>query len=133
MKISRESLHSEVMEEIEETSGERLSSCYQCGKCSAGCPMISEMEYPPHQIVRFLHLGDTERAFKSKAIWLCASCHSCASRCPQSFDLSNMMEALRVKLLRSGELKLCPEEIDQELLKKAPQQAFIGAFRKYSN
>ncbi len=95
--------------------------------------MATEMEALPHQMIRLLQLGDTEKALASKIIWLCASCHSCASRCPQNFDLSHMMEALRTILLRSGEFLLRPEDLDPEILKKAPQQAFVSAFRKYSN
>ncbi len=133
MKISREQLRDNFIVKVEEISGEKISACYQCGKCSAGCPMAKEMEILPHQIIRYLHLGAKDKALNARTIWLCASCHSCSSRCPQSFDLSNMMEALRLITLRAGNLKLRPEEISAEFLKKAPQQAFISAFRKYSN
>ncbi len=133
MKISRKHIKSDFIHRIEEISGEKISACYQCGKCSAGCPMAQEMEVLPHQVIRYLHLGAKDKALKSKSIWLCASCHSCSSRCPQSFDLANMMEALRLITLRAGRLQLRPEDIDTELLEKAPQQAFVSAFRKYSN
>lgn len=133
MKISRDRLDNDFIRRVEEISGEELSACYQCGKCSAGCPMAGEMEVLPHQVIRYLHLGAREKALATRTIWLCASCHSCSSRCPQSFDLSNMMEALRQFTLREGRLELRPEELDPEFLRRAPQQAFISAFRKYSN
>lgn len=133
MKISREKIINPFLKKIEEMSSQDLSSCYQCGKCSAGCPMTEDMGLLPHKIIRFLHLGENEEALQSKTIWLCASCHTCASRCPQSFDLSKMMESLRHYHLRRGDLILKAEMVQKDLLKRAPQQALVGAFRKYSN
>ncbi len=133
MKITKESIKNNFIRRIEEISDEEISACYQCGKCSAGCPMAEEMEVLPHQVIRYLHIGARDKALDTKTIWLCASCHSCASRCPQSFDLSNMMEALRVFTLREGRLEVRPEDLDPDFLSRAPQQAFVSAFRKYSN
>ena len=30
------------------------AKCYQCGKCSAGCPVATEMDYPPSMVLRML-------------------------------------------------------------------------------
>jgi heterodisulfide reductase subunit C len=80
------------------STGQTVSRCYQCGKCSAGCPLISEMDFSPHQILRLLQFGLVawdELALSSKAIWLCLACETCHSRCPQEVDLPRIMDFLR--------------------------------------
>jgi heterodisulfide reductase subunit C2 len=132
LKLSREKLRGELIQKVEEISGENISTCYQCGKCSAGCPLEAEMGILPHQVIRLLQLGCEEEALNFEAIWLCAACHTCESRCPKGFDLSRVMEALRVIRLRSGYAPLRPEEVPAEVLTGAPQQAIVGCYRKYT-
>ena len=72
-----------------------VQDCYQCGKCTAGCPMAHHMDVMPNQIVRLVQLGQVERVLKADAIWQCLSCQTCTSRCPKSFDCAGLMDALR--------------------------------------
>ena len=132
MRLSREMLRSELIKKVELISGEDISTCYQCGKCSAGCPLEAEMGILPHRVLRLLQLGREEEALDFPAIWLCASCHTCESRCPKGFDLSRVMEALRVIRLRSGHEALRPEELPAGVLARAPQQAIVSRYRKYT-
>jgi len=69
--------------------------CYQCGKCSAGCPVRDYMDESPNQVVRLVQLGFDDEALKTSSYWLCAGCLTCSSRCPQNFDLAKFMDALR--------------------------------------
>lgn len=80
---------------VEELSGQKVVLCYQCGKCSAGCPLASEMDLLPNQVIRMVQLGEEEKALSSKAIWLCAACETCSIRCPQEVELARVMDALR--------------------------------------
>lgn len=79
-----------------------LSSCYQCGKCTAGCPMASAMDYSPRQIVRLLQLGLIDTVLRSRTIWLCASCETCGTRCPRDVDVAKLMDILRIESDRAG-------------------------------
>jgi len=84
---------------------ESVAKCYQCGKCSAGCPLADEMDYPPSQVLRMIQLGLPEldeRALKSLSIWLCLACETCVTRCPQEVDLPKIMDFLRQESLRRG-------------------------------
>ncbi len=69
--------------------------CYQCGKCTAGCPMAERMDIVPNQIVRLVQLGQTAKAIACDAIWTCISCQTCSTRCPKSVDCAGLMDHLR--------------------------------------
>ncbi len=77
--------------------------CYQCGKCSAGCPLAADMDYPPSLIMRMLQTGAAdleEKVLRSYTIWLCLSCEICFARCPMEIDIPKLMDFLRGESLR---------------------------------
>jgi heterodisulfide reductase subunit C len=132
LKLSREVINTEDKRKLQDISGEEVLSCYQCGKCSAGCAMTSAMDLLPHQVIRLLQLGQVQEAASSKTIWVCASCLACSARCPRGMSLANVMESLRSVFLRPGERHLNPADIPYELLETVPEQALVAAFRKYT-
>lgn len=81
--------------QIEERSGQQLRTCYQCQKCSGGCPVSSAMDYLPHQIVRYVQFGMLDPLLKSKSIWVCIGCKICAVRCPNGIDLADLNDVLK--------------------------------------
>jgi heterodisulfide reductase subunit C len=131
--ISVEKLNDEIIEKIEEISGENIYKCYQCGKCSAGCPAMNEMDLGPAQAIRFLQLGLVDAVLNSKTIWICASCVMCFNRCPKGVDFSKIAEACRMIKLRKEDSLIEVNDFDEEYRKKAPQIAFISCFRKFTS
>ena len=89
-------------ETLEKLSQVEARKCYQCGKCSAGCPAAEYMDIMPRQVMRLVQLGLTDEALKSKAIWLCATCDTCSTRCPRNVDIAHEMETLRILAKRKG-------------------------------
>ena len=72
-----------------------LHDCYQCGKCSAGCPMAEEMDLTPQQVMHALQLGLVDEALEARGPWVCAQCMVCSTRCPQNIDITNIMLEVR--------------------------------------
>lgn len=131
-KISSESIKNSILDKVEELSGQKIYACYQCGKCSAGCPMTKGMDLLPNQIIRMIQLGLDDDVLSSKTIWTCASCFTCESRCPKGIDLTKVMEAVRIIVLRKGKDKIGPADLDKKTLEEGPQQLMVCTARKYS-
>ncbi|MEA1962121.1 MAG: 4Fe-4S dicluster domain-containing protein [Bacillota bacterium] len=89
---------------IEKESGTSVSLCYQCGKCTAGCPAAFAMDYPPRQVIRMLQLGMVDKALSVESIWICASCETCTARCPRGVDIASLMDAMRREALKQGKV-----------------------------
>ncbi len=92
----------QFIKQIEQNSGQKLNNCYQCGKCTAGCPIAHSTEFPPHKIMRMLQLGIKEPVLASATIWLCLSCVTCTARCPKEVDLAHIMDSLRELAIKEG-------------------------------
>ena len=93
---------STLADKVEKLTSQSPMLCYQCGKCSAGCPVRDYMDESPNQVVRLVQLGFDDEALKSSTIWLCAGCLTCSSRCPQNFELAKFMDAMRQIALEEG-------------------------------
>ena len=94
-----------------------VQNCYQCGKCTAGCPMAEQMDLMPNQIVRLIQLGELDRVTRCLAVWCCVSCQTCTARCPQSVDCAGVMDDVRQMAVEKGIVP--PEQRRVYLFQKA--------------
>ncbi len=83
------------IQEVEEESGQTVSSCYQCGNCTAGCPAAFTYDMQTNQVMRAVQLGLKDQVLRSQSIWMCLSCSTCSLRCPNNIDVAAVMETLR--------------------------------------
>lgn len=85
-------------------TGQDVRRCYQCGKCTASCPMASEEGFQPHKVMRSLQLGESMLGWAFE----CVSCETCTVRCPQGIEISRVMDALRRLVWEEGRVKEKP-------------------------
>src|SRR5512133_3108996 len=82
--------------------GVPIQRCFHCRKCTAGCPLAFAMEYNPDKIVRMIQMDRRSEVLKSDTIWLCVSCETCVTRCPNEVDIARMMDVLREMAIEGG-------------------------------
>jgi heterodisulfide reductase subunit C len=92
----------ELLKRIEAIGGLEAAACYGCKKCSNGCPLSFAMDLHPYQVVRYVQLGQWERLKACHTIWICASCHTCVTRCPNQVDLPRLMDHLKQMVIAEG-------------------------------
>jgi heterodisulfide reductase subunit C len=132
LRLTTDMIRDDMLDRVETLSGQKLLACYQCGRCSAGCPVVEEMDIVPSEVIRLLQLGQLSEVLASKTIWTCASCLQCASRCPKGVEFSNICDALRAIALRArlSEPSVDADEVTPVMVSDAPQMGVVGALRK---
>ncbi|MBM3299130.1 MAG: 4Fe-4S dicluster domain-containing protein [Deltaproteobacteria bacterium] len=94
------------MAEVERLSGAKVSACFHCLKCTSGCPLAHVMDVQPNILIRLIQLGLREEALRSETMWICASCITCSTRCPNDIDLAHVMDIVRRMSIRKGMVSL---------------------------
>jgi heterodisulfide reductase subunit C len=88
--------------EINGLSDQTVQLCYHCHKCTSGCPVAEAMTFGPDRVLRMIQFGERQQLLASHDIWLCASCETCGTRCPNAIDISRVMDALRQIAIAEG-------------------------------
>lgn len=132
-KISREKVANPLVLKVQVLSGQNILACYQCGKCSAGCPAVQQMDILPNQIIRYAQLGLTDELLASQSIWICASCLTCNARCPKGVNIAEVIEALRQILLRKRKDHVKIETLSDVSKGSVPPIALVSNFRKFTS
>ena len=105
MNVHINSLKKSLNNELIAQTGVNSACCYQCGKCSAGCPLAENMDFTSSVVMRMLQTEDEsldKELLQSQTIWICASCEMCISRCPMQIDIPKVMDYLRQQSIAKG-------------------------------
>lgn len=102
LELTTQKVNSEWKREVEKRLGHSVAECYQCGKCTAGCPVAYEMFHPIHAMVRLVQLGRRDEALASRSQWVCVGCEACSTRCPKDVDPARLMTVLREMAQEEG-------------------------------
>ena len=98
---------------------ENIMLCFQCGTCTAGCPIARFSDfYKPRTIVRMVQLGLRETLLSEKDLWLCTTCYACIDRCPQEVEAASIVRALRNLVVKEKKtMPLAYREMASNLMK----------------
>ena len=69
--------------------------CFNCGTCTAMCPLTDDEHPFPRNMIRLAQLGLEDRIMESTDPWLCYYCGDCAQSCPREAEPGETMMALR--------------------------------------
>jgi len=109
---------------VETLAHTAVANCYQCGKCSAGCPRAEQMDILPSTIIRLVQYGDIKKAASAESVWQCVACLTCSTRCPKSVNIAGVMDALKQISLE----KKCVHPKQKRTV--AFQRSFLNSIRR---
>jgi Fe-S oxidoreductase len=89
-------------EKLAAESDENVNLCYQCNKCTAGCPTAFAMDCPPARMMRLAQFGLEETLLSGSSIWLCLGCEICGTRCPYGISAGQVLEELKRLAVERG-------------------------------
>ena len=81
--------------ELQRLGATKLARCYNCGTCTAICPVTQEGVEFPRSLIRYAILGAEDKLLSSVRPWLCYYCGDCTKECPRDADPAEFMMALR--------------------------------------
>jgi ferredoxin len=84
-----------LLVELKKYGDMNIQSCFNCGNCTAVCPLSTEDETFPRRIIRFAQLGLSDRLLSSRELWMCYYCGECTQTCPREADPGEFMAAVR--------------------------------------
>jgi len=94
--------HPSFLDEIEKSAGVTVAECYQCHRCTNGCPVARDMDIVPHRVIAYIIKDEREKVLSSKALWTCLQCITCSVRCPNGIDIARVIETARRLSIESG-------------------------------
>jgi len=71
------------------------SACFNCGNCTAVCPLSIANDAFPRKMIRLAQIGASERLMAHKELWLCYYCGTCSDTCPRQADPGEFMAVAR--------------------------------------
>ncbi len=118
--IKAEELKPKFKYEISKIHGaEKLMLCFQCGTCTADCPVARFSDfYRPRRIARMVQLGLKDRILSDKHLWICTTCYTCIDHCPQDVEVANVIRVLRnLSVKHTNSMPLVYKELAGNLMK----------------
>lgn len=83
-----------VWEQVTQATGGAMNACYQCGTCTATCPLLFTRN-EPMRVRRMMREAQLGAFSEDMDIWLCATCKLCETRCPRGVRIVDVIKALR--------------------------------------
>jgi ferredoxin len=72
-----------------------VSACFNCGNCTAVCPLAKDSTGFPRRMIRMAQVGMERELLASEDLWRCYACGECTQTCPRKADPAEFMAAAR--------------------------------------
>ncbi|MFZ7125358.1 MAG: 4Fe-4S dicluster domain-containing protein [Desulfobacterales bacterium] len=87
-------INPDFLDAIEEYGIEKARECFNCGTCTAICPLVHE--HFPRRMIRYLQLGARDRIVENaRELWRCLHCGLCTQTCPRGADPGEVILGLK--------------------------------------
>ncbi len=93
-------LNTDMAKFVREECGENVYLCYQCEKCSSGCPTATAMRYRPAQMMRMAQFGLEDSLSIDPSLWRCLGCDTCTVHCPHDISVRRLVEVMRQHVMQ---------------------------------
>ncbi len=122
-------LSTDLAKFIREECGENVYLCYQCERCSSGCPTAAAMRYRPAQMMRATQFGLESLLSTDASIWRCLGCDNCTAHCPHNLSVRRLVEVMRQKVMQERYLARGVEALgeDEALQKGVRALGMLGS------
>jgi heterodisulfide reductase subunit C len=84
-----------LLPELRRFGATDISACYNCGVCTATCPLSVDGASFPRRMSRYAQLGQREKLLSAAELWSCYGCAECTEKCPTKADPASFMAAAR--------------------------------------
>lgn len=112
------------IEDLKKFGAFDVNACFNCGNCTAICPLSSGNDSFPRRMIRYSQIGARDRLIASKEMWLCYYCGECSDTCPREAEPGEFMASARRYAIASFD----PTGISRLLYTSKPfTAAFIAA------
>ena len=88
-------IDSTVLPEMKRFGAFDIEACFNCGNCTAVCPLSQENDAFPRRAIRYAQLGQTQHLVATKELWLCYYCAECSDTCPRQAEPGEFMASAR--------------------------------------
>lgn len=72
-----------------------IDACFNCGTCTAVCPLSTEEYQFPRAMIRYGVVGQKAKLLSEKRLWMCSACNDCSDSCPRNATPGEYMNAVR--------------------------------------
>ena len=87
-------LRPDFAEELMRFSEDSALACFNCGTCTAICPLIDE--HFPRKMIRYVQIGAKERILENAhELWKCLHCGLCTQTCPREANPGEIILGLK--------------------------------------
>lgn len=84
-----------LLHELKEYGAVGIEKCFNCGNCTAICPLTTDDHPFPRRTIRTIQMGLRDRLVASIDPWLCYFCADCSITCPRGAEPAETMMASR--------------------------------------